>query len=308
MNRAQTASNSRSVPFTFNLISLLAIAAMLFVGLTPRSHASAAPLAAAQRPELTGGFDAAATGKVTLNGAHFTPGGDVYVAIYDQAGARLYEHRLAFAGPSIATQEAEALNGSYHMPVVDEGTFSESFDGLCGTAIMARALDESTKTWSEFLSLNANCATAAETANDLNASLILPMAAPTFTKSGLLDPPLLLAAPNAGDGGAVSISGFGFTAKGRVYVAIYDAMGAKLYPNRWVTSATLTHVNGMSDGSAVTLASEGIFNTSLAWYCGSNVMIRAYDQGTQTWSNWVKLPANCAAGAGAPDRSANKIG
>jgi hypothetical protein len=95
-----------------------------------------AALAPAPPPSLA---DVSATTQTpalfTVAGKGFTPGGRVYLAIYDQMGARLYETRWVVASPVA---------------------------GLCGAAAMMRALDEATAAWSDWLPVEPACAADAE--------------------------------------------------------------------------------------------------------------------------------------------------
>jgi hypothetical protein len=179
---------------------------------------------------------------------------------------------------------------------------------------MVRALDETTNVWSDWLTVNSNCAPAAEIANDLNSSVKLPVAAPSSyaIATGVLgDPPILIDATSSGaDDGSIALAGFDFTAGHRVFIAVYDQMGAKLYQTRWLTATPHYAITGMSDVSPeahpIISAEKGAFRASFPRFCGASVMIRAYDQSTETWSNWVDFDANCQSAG--PDGSAAKIG
>jgi len=93
----------------------------------------------------------------TVAGAGFTPGGRVYIAIYDpkvavgqSLGARLYETRWVVADASVGT---EVGSGNEPMHAVTGGTLREAFAGLCGATAMMRALDETTEVWSNWLTV-----------------------------------------------------------------------------------------------------------------------------------------------------------
>ena len=53
------------------------------------------------RPSLTGVDGAQASGTITVTGRAFTPGGRVYVALYDVWGTALYETRWTTASPTV---------------------------------------------------------------------------------------------------------------------------------------------------------------------------------------------------------------
>lgn len=110
--------------------------------------------------------------------------------------------------------------------------------------------------------------------------------------------------------GVFTVAGQGFTPGGRVYLAIYDQMGAKLYQTRWLTASPQYTITGMSDVSPeahpIVSADKGVFLADFPRYCGAGVMVRAYDQTTESWSNWVDFDANCQSAG--TDHSAAKIG
>jgi hypothetical protein len=177
-------------------------------------------------------------------GQGFTPGGPVYLAIYDQAGRQLYEHRTVFAAVALDPYRAAILNVEGVSPV-EGGAFNETFTGLCGASAMMRAEDVASGHWSDWLTVAPNCpANAAEIADDMDVSLRLPTANNEASAAmiagsadgAISDPPVLFDATTAASAGMVTIDGQGFTAGGRVYVAVYDQMGAKLYETRWVNA------------------------------------------------------------------------
>jgi hypothetical protein len=95
----------------------------------------------------------------TVAGQDFTPGGRVYLAVYDQMGAQLYETRWVVASPAPAVgagptgHEAASIGGSGQ-----GGTLREGFANLCGATAMMRALDEGTAAWSNWLTVAPACA------------------------------------------------------------------------------------------------------------------------------------------------------
>jgi hypothetical protein len=93
-----------------------------------------------------------------------------------------------------------------------------------------------------------------------------------------------------------TVSGAGFTAGGRVYLAIYDQMGAQLYETRWITaSRPLLVVMGPTGHEAASINGYGgTLRASFANLCEATAMMRGYDQVTTTWSNWVMVEHACA--------------
>lgn len=281
-------------PLLFSTVAFLSLFFVLFGGIAQNAGANAMPPAKSTiRPSLIGEYAPAGTGQVTVNGRYFTPGGRVYVALYDQAGQVLYENRWTVAS-NVETRRGYVQS--------DGGQVSETYNGLCGAAIMARAYDEGTNAWSSFLDLNSNCAGAAETANGLNSPLKLVVAAPaayTIATGIVGDPPLLLNSTQKDTGeGAISLTGLDFAAGHKVFIAVYDVMGAKLYPTKWITADTSYKITGMSDTSPeahpiVSPYPTGTFHETIDGLCGANVLVRAYDATSEAWSNWINVAVAC---------------
>jgi hypothetical protein len=312
MNRSLT----RGILISFVCLSMLLSALLGGFGHNA-SRAAAKDLDAS--PSLTSISKPFAPEIFNVIGQGFTPGGPVYLAIYDQAGAQLYEHRTVFATVPLDPSRAAMLNVQGVSPV-EGGSLMETFTGLCGAAAMMRAEDVSTGRWSKWLTVEPNCpANAAEIADDMNVSLRLPTAnnIPSAAMiAGSADgaataPPYLFDATTAASApGMVTFDGQGFTAGGRVYIAVYDQMGAKLYETRWVKAYPAVTIVGASDNApeahpVTATSADGRFIAAFANISGANVMIRAYDATTETWSNWVNLNPSCVAtathGCGAVD-------
>jgi hypothetical protein len=139
-----------------------------------------------------------------------------------------------------------------------------------------------------------------------NGSLKLPVGYPSYSafaiahgQQAFADPPLLTQTSLATSApGFVAFTGRGFSSNGSVYLAIYDALGQRLYPNVWLTASPFSQLGGSNSASptqqpVVASTSAGSFSVSLSGLCGSDLMARAYDAGTQTWSNWVDLTVTC---------------
>jgi hypothetical protein len=269
------------------------------------------PQPAGRQPALTDVSKPYAPEIFSVVGTDFTPGGRVYLAIYDQAGAQLYEHRTVQATVPLDPYRAAMLNVQGVSPV-EGGSLMETFTGLCGAAAMVRAEDVSTGRWTDWLTIAPNCpANAAEIADDMNVSLRLPTANNVASAAMIAgsadgvaaDPPLLFDATGAVTApGMVTVDGQGFTAGGRVYVAIYDQMGAKLYETRWVKAYAAVTIVGASDNApeahpVISSSPDGRFIAAFGNISSANVMIRAYDATTETWSNWVEPNPSCAVSA-----------
>src|SRR5215207_6485624 len=96
-----------------------------------------------------------------------------------------------------------------------------------------------------------------------------------------------------------TVTGTGFTPGGRVYLAIYDQMGAQLYETRWSTAGfPLVALMGPTGHEAASLPGAGrggMLRETFADLCGATAMMRAYDLETLTWSIWLTVEPACAA-------------
>jgi hypothetical protein len=150
-------------------VALTAAIALLALAAPARADdwSADAPWAAAPAPapSLT---DVSATTQTpwlfSVDGQDFTPDGRVYLAVYDQMGARLYETRWVTASPATAAARHEMGDGRLGRSpaAVPGGDLRESFGGLCGATAMMRALDEGTAAWSNWLPVEPACAAADE--------------------------------------------------------------------------------------------------------------------------------------------------
>jgi hypothetical protein len=119
--------------------------------------------------------------------------------------------------------------------------------------------------------------------------------------------------------GSVLVTGDGFSPGGRVYVVLYDQWGQQLHENRWVTaSASVDRIDGTGYGSLQggtineTFGSLGAIagphgnqdsaNRYVAGnpkhevadnFCGTAIMVRAYDAQTELWSNVLDIDPCC---------------
>jgi hypothetical protein len=95
-----------------------------------------------------------------------------------------------------------------------------------------------------------------------------------------------------------TVTGQGFTPGGRVYLAVYDQMGAKLYETRWIEASpdatVLRHEPGDGPlGRSPETVAGGALRATFVNLCGATVMERALDAATNTWSNWVDAVPTC---------------
>ena len=139
--------------------STLLVLALVLVSVLIGGTRSAPTLAAPGRPTLTNATALVSEpGMISVTGEAFTPGGEVYIALYDTWGAALHETRWISA-----SQPIYGPNGSQDPArgFISGGNLSESLSGLCGQSVMARAYDQGTGAWSNWLDLTQVAAASA---------------------------------------------------------------------------------------------------------------------------------------------------
>jgi hypothetical protein len=124
----------RLIRFRTSFVLALALLSLVLAG-TAGAGADAAPTG----PALAA--VAVAPGAIAVIGSGFTPGGQVYLAVYDAWGSPRDETRWI-----AASQAAYVGNGSADrgLAFVTGGTFDQRFDGLCGGSALVRAYDRGT--------------------------------------------------------------------------------------------------------------------------------------------------------------------
>ena len=142
---------------------VLALALLGLVAFGSTATAAVTAVDAADRTGLAGPVPiltaASATirapGAVTVTGEAFTPGGEVYVALYDQWGAALYETRWTTASRLFYGQ-----NGSRDPAAGFSrgGALREAFGHPCGATMMVRAYDRQLAAWSNWLDVDLTAA------------------------------------------------------------------------------------------------------------------------------------------------------
>lgn len=109
--------------------------------------------------------------------------------------------------------------------------------------------------------------------------------------------PLLISASSSSiptsNSGAVVVTGNTFTPGGQVYVALYDTWGERLYETRWTSASVEAFGTNNSLDPALGYIAGGKILESFDHLCGGSVMVRAYDQSTDSWSNWLDAKPNC---------------
>jgi hypothetical protein len=145
--------NPNRVHNRFFVVALLAL--FTLANLFGRVEAAPSPAAPAIALDVSHAFS---PGTIMVDGQGFTPGGRVYIALYDRWGVALHETRWV-----TATSVLYGSDGSQDPArgFTAGGTVRERFTGLCGTELMARAYDAATQTWSAELDVNATNAGSA---------------------------------------------------------------------------------------------------------------------------------------------------
>lgn len=144
---------NRVHPSRRQLVIVLAILGLVVSG-SPFAPANRAQLSPVSSPLIITAAAGQSPGSVTVTGRNFTPGGRVYVALYDQWGMQLHETRWINASGT-----AYGPNGSQDPATgfVRGEPGHEIVSSLCGATAMARAYDEQTDAWSNMLDVDAGC-------------------------------------------------------------------------------------------------------------------------------------------------------
>jgi hypothetical protein len=94
-----------------------------------------------------------------------------------------------------------------------------------------------------------------------------------------------------------TVTGMDFTPRGRVYLAIYDEMGAALYETRWVTASAIPF-QGPGDSLPTYQDPGGVVHAAFGHLCGATAMMRALDEETAVWSTWLSVEFACDGAGG----------
>ena len=176
---ARSPRHHRVITFVRSILGLLVLGASVTAAPAAGSGDSPSLTAVAARGEPSG--------KLIVAGEAFTPGGLVYVAVYDRLGALLEEADLIADGPAApgrngsvdpAAEPAEGnafgatmgrwvtagttafgANGSTDPATgyILGGTLSLAFAIPCGVTLDARAFDRDTASWSNWTNTRLGC-------------------------------------------------------------------------------------------------------------------------------------------------------
>jgi hypothetical protein len=155
-------------------------------------------------------------------------------------------------------------------------------------------------------------------------ALLLPQVpVSTATAQGIRSTPVLsYAATVTLPASTVTVAGEGFTPGGPVTIAVYDRWGVDAYEHVWTTAAEGTEGDSGSQNSTPGHIPAGAIDEVIALFpvavgetngsqdpdqdfvpgvhepiigvtCGRDLMVRAYDQRTATWSNVLDVTASC---------------
>jgi len=105
--------------------------------------------------------------------------------------------------------------------------------------------------------------------------------------------PVLSSGFDSGIPGAITIRGDGFTPGGRVFVAVLDPWGERSYGARWTVASEPTFDMLGHDDPALGYRPGGVVLERFEHLCGQEVMVRAHDQATRSWSNVVDIASAC---------------
>ncbi len=173
---------TRSQHYRFQFVLIVAILGLTIVG-SPNTYAGSTGSASATHVDSKLLIDVVAIpqspGSIVVSGQNFTPGGTVYIAMYDQWGMQLYPTRWVFAstpvfGPNGSQDPAQGYvrGGSIREVFTDTPAIygpngsqdpangyvaASSAGNLCGATAMIRAFDRQTSVWSNLLDIDAGC-------------------------------------------------------------------------------------------------------------------------------------------------------
>jgi hypothetical protein len=105
--------------------------------------------------------------------------------------------------------------------------------------------------------------------------------------------PILSSIASAVDPDTIQVRGEGFTAGGEVFIAVLDPWGERSYETRWTTASEPVFDMLGHDDPALGYRPGGLVFESFDQLCGQQVMVRAYDQATGSWSNVVDIVDAC---------------
>lgn len=105
--------------------------------------------------------------------------------------------------------------------------------------------------------------------------------------------PVLSSVASTVDPGAIEVRGEGFIAGGKVFIAVLDPWGERSSETRWTTASEPTFDMLGHDDPALGYRPGGVVFEAFEHLCGQQVMVRAYDQATRSWSNVVDIAAGC---------------
>jgi hypothetical protein len=83
----------------------------------------------------------------------------------------------------------------------------------------------------------------------------------------------------------ILVSGSGFTAGGDVFIGLYDQWGKQVHETRWVVASQSTYGLDGSLDPAAGYVSGGWINEVFAIDCRSDIMIRAHDRASESWTD-----------------------
>ena len=129
----------------------------------------------------------------------------------------------------------------------------------------------------------------------LAMAIALSALAPTTLASAHVAPPMpaLTVSTTSVNPPAVLVRGEGFTPGGRVYVAFLNPWGRAAYDTRWTTASEDVAAATGQDDAYLGRPESGVVVEEFEHFCGQQVMVRAYDQATGTWSNVVDFSDAC---------------
>jgi hypothetical protein len=120
----------------------------------------------------------------------------------------------------------------------------------------------------------------------------LALAGGAATSQQATGTPLLRTSLVTGPGDLV-VQGERFTPGADVFIAVQDPWGERAPETRWTTASAVTFDMLGHDDPALGYRPGGTVREVFSDLCGEDVMVRAYDTATASWSNVLDITPAC---------------
>ncbi len=121
------------------------------------------------------------------------------------------------------------------------------------------------------------------------ASFMLASATTDAASGGSRPAGPILASAIVNAPGSITVMGAGFTPGGRVAIVVVDTPSGRLSAMRPTTASAPSAGRNGSQDPATGFNPGGTLAESIDRLCGVTPLVRAYDEATETWSNWLSV-------------------